>query len=151
MSSNQPYVFRALQICLASALVAFINGKNCPQPQASSACGSKNFQNSYHKLCQYVNNSEDRFLTNLIIRSANLLKVSAVVTTWEFTISEKSRISAYFLRVDVRYGVDRRFLTVISYCGISTAFFRKTFRLPTISILTTSAQRDKITLLILIC
>ena len=113
---------------------------------------SKNFQNSYHKLCQYVNNSEDRFWTNLIIRSANLLKVSAVVTTWEFTISEKSRISAYFLRVDVRYGVDRRFLiTVISYCGISTAFFRKTFRLPIISILTTSAQRDKIMLLILIC
>ena len=43
----------------------------------------------------------DRLWANLIIPSENLLKGLAVVTTaWEFTISEKARISASFLRVD---------------------------------------------------
>ena len=49
---------------------------------------------------------EDRLLTNSIIPSANSLKVLSVVTAaWEFTITEKSKISASFLRVDVRDGV----------------------------------------------
>ena len=49
---------------------------------------------------------EDRFLTNLITISANSFKVLAVVTAaWEFTIAEKSKISASFLRVDVRDGL----------------------------------------------
>ena len=49
---------------------------------------------------------EERFLTNSITSSANSLKVLAVVTAaWEFTITEKSKISASFLRVDVRDGV----------------------------------------------
>ena len=37
-----------------------------------------------------IEHSEDRFWTNLIIPSANSLKVLAVVTAaWEFTIAEK--------------------------------------------------------------
>ena len=46
---------------------------------------------------------EHRFWTNLMVPFVNLLRVLAVVTAaWEFTIGEKSRISASFLRVDVR-------------------------------------------------
>ena len=42
--------------------------------------------------------------TNLIIPSANLFKVLAVVkAASEFTISEKRRIRASSLRADVRY------------------------------------------------
>ena len=41
-----------------------------------------------------------------MIPSANSLKILTLVTaTWEFTIGEKSKISASFLRVDVRDGV----------------------------------------------
>ena len=49
-------------------------------------------------ICQH---SEDRFWTNLIISSINSLKILVLLTTaLEFT--EKSRISASFLRADVR-------------------------------------------------
>ena len=48
---------------------------------------------------------EDMFLTNSIIPSANSLKAWAAAAAWEFTIAEKSKISASFLRVDVRDGL----------------------------------------------
>ena len=45
--------------------------------------------------------SENMFSTDSIIPSANFLEFLAVVTVaWEFTIAEKFRISASFLRVD---------------------------------------------------
>ena len=50
-------------------------------------------------ICEHL---EDRFLTKSTTQSANSLKVLTVVTAaWEFTIAEKSKISAPFLRVDV--------------------------------------------------
>ena len=65
---------------------------------------SKNCQDSYRKL-SIRERPEDRFWINLF-PSANSLKLLAVVTTaWKFTIAEKSRISASFLRADVRNGV----------------------------------------------
>ena len=47
--------------------------------------------------------SEYRLWKNLIISSINSLKILALVTT-ALELTEKSRISASFLRVDVRDG-----------------------------------------------
>ena len=59
---------------------------------------------------------EERFLTNSITSPANSLKVLAVVTAaWEFNITEKSKISASFLRVDVRDGEKSK---IFSNCNL---------------------------------
>ena len=96
-------------------------------------------------LCQYMNNPEDRLWANLIVPSANLLNVLAVVTAgWEFTISEKSRISASFLRVDVRYRVGSK---IFDNCDLLPwyicCFFVKHSGRRAISILQASGQRER--------
>ena len=65
----------------------------------------------------------------------NLLKVLAVVTAaWEFTTSEKFKISASFLRVDIRYRIG---LQIFNNCDLLPRYicyqvllFWKTFRQP---------------------
>ena len=72
---------------------------------------------------------EDRFSTNLIIPSANSLKVLTVVTaSWESIVAEKSKISASFLRVNVKEAVGSK---IFNDCNLllwySSCFFRKSF------------------------
>ena len=91
---------------------------------------SKNCQNKYHKLCQYMNiqwtGSLQIQLFHLQIRWTFFAVVTAV---WKFIIAEKSRISAYFLRADVRGGIrlkifnNRHLLSWYIFC-----FFGKAFR-----------------------
>ena len=76
-------------------LVASINGK-----KLSTTMSFTCIRRTYISICEYP---EDMFWKNLIIPSAISLKVLEVVTaTWEFTIAEKSRVSASFLRADVK-------------------------------------------------
>ena len=77
------------------------------------------------------------FWTNLIIPSENPLKVLAQVTAvWEFII-EKSRISASFLRVDVKDGVELKIF--VNYDLIR---FEKHSGTLVGSILKTSSQKE---------
>ena len=86
-------------------LVAFVNRKNCSQPRASRVCDFKEMSKSLSQTMLIREHPEDRFLTDLI-PSANSLKVMAVVTASSyFTIAEKCRISASFLRVGVEDGI----------------------------------------------
>ena len=123
-----------------SILVASVNGKNCPQRRSSRNVISKNCQNSYRKL-SIPEHPENRFSANFIIPSANPLKVLTVVTaTWEFTVGEKSKISASFLRDDVRDGVESKiFGNCNFYLGRAA---NKAFRQTSYFFLTTSAQRE---------
>ena len=77
-----------------------MNRKNCPQPQASHVCNFKELSIREHP--------EDILWTNIIIPFANLLKVLAVLKVLKvlkvFTIAEKSRTSASFLKVNPRDG-----------------------------------------------
>ena len=85
-------------------------------------------------ICEH---SVDRFLTNAIIPSA------VVTAAWEFTVAEKSKISASFLKVDER---DRVRSKIFNNCDLLPwyicCFFVKHSGRPVISILKTSAQRE---------
>ena len=75
----------------------------------------------------------------------NLLKVLAVMTAaWEFTTSEKFKIGASFLRVDIRYRVG---LQIFNNCDLLLryicCFFVKYLRRLVISVLTISARERR--------
>lgn len=111
-------------------LVASVNGKNCPQLQASQA--------SMH------NYQEDRVWRHGNNPSANLLKDSAVVTAaCEFTITENSRISVSFLRADVGDGVGSViFINCDLLMWYICCFFIKHSGRPVTPFLKTSAQGE---------
>ena len=75
----------------------------------------------------------DKF-NNCVCKFAEFLSV--VTAAWEFTISEKSRIIASFVRADVRYRVGMWFATMVHLL-----LFCKTFRQTDISILGISARK----------
>ena len=95
-------------------LVAFVNGKNDPQPQASLVCfiAITNYVNTWTFRRQVL----DRF-KNSTCKFVESLEV--VIAAWEFTIAEKSRISASFLRVHVIEGVRLKIFIITAICYFS--------------------------------